>query len=75
MSIVMLCDVVETTILKRGCERFPVVVDARVLAIGSIANRMKWVLFALSLGVLAFMLAVGNANTRKKNKVMHHRVL
>uniref|UniRef100_A0A7S2XP79 Uncharacterized protein n=1 Tax=Attheya septentrionalis TaxID=420275 RepID=A0A7S2XP79_9STRA len=67
MPVVLCCDFVETIILKRACDLFPELLDGRVVAIGSIANQIKWILFALSLGILAVLFAAGkNETTRKR---------
>jgi hypothetical protein len=67
MPVVLCCDFVETVILKHACDMFPERLDVRVVAIGSIANQMKWTLFALSLGVLVVLFIAGkNGTTRKR---------
>ena len=66
MPVVMLCDLVETVVLKRGCEHFPEILDGNVVAIGSIANQIKWILLVFALGTIASLFAAGYVKTARK---------
>ena len=66
MPVVMLCDLVETVVLKRGCEQFPEILDGNVVAIGSIANQIKWILLVFALGTIASLFAAGYVKTARK---------
>lgn len=67
-TITALCDVIETTTLRRALVLFPVLIDEREAQIGSLAQQMKWI--ALSLNVfLILVLGCKGLFAKKKSKL------
>lgn len=56
MSVTLIMDIIESSVQLRGCQIYPNSrLDDRIVAIGSAANQMKWVLFTVALASIPVM--------------------
>eukprot|EP01083_Nonionella_stella_P116512 346235_1 len=60
ISVVLIMDIIESNVQLRGCNIYPNRrLDDRIVAIGSVANRIKWLLFGAALASIPVMLVFG----------------
>jgi hypothetical protein len=62
---VMLCDVGETFILRRGCRNPPPYLPSSTIKLSSLCNILKWILLSVSLGILSLLFLLKGKNSPK----------
>lgn len=53
--LAMMCDLVETLLNGYATREFPNRIDDRLVQLSSIANQVKWILFASGLSILSYL--------------------
>lgn len=65
--VIMVCDIVETSLNGYATKRFPQKISNRLVLISSVANMLKWAYFALSILLLAYLFIFNRISPKKKN--------